>query len=100
MTKEGMDWLIRPFYELTIALFRCCEHINQRNPQNIAALKNESIFIVNEKKEGASCITTHLQYFISTTYKISVILHRQILPEVWRCLFFMCHRKGDIRDFR
>lgn len=34
------------------------------------------------------------------TYKISVILHRQILPEVWRCLFFMCHRKGDIRDFR
>ena len=37
MTKEGMDWLIRPFYELTIALFRCCEHINQRNPQNIAA---------------------------------------------------------------
>ena len=53
-----------------------------------------------KKKEGASCITTHLQYFISTTYKISVILHRQILPEVWRCLFFMCHRKGDIRDFR
>ncbi len=51
MTKEGMDWLIRPFYEpLLIALFRCCEHINQRNPQNIAALKNESIFIVNEKK--------------------------------------------------
>ena len=37
MTKEGMDWLIRPFYELTVALFRCCEHINQRNPQNIAA---------------------------------------------------------------
>ena len=37
MTKEGMDWLIRPFYELTVVLFRCCERINQRNPQNIAA---------------------------------------------------------------
>ena len=23
MTKEGMDWLIRPFYELTVVLFRC-----------------------------------------------------------------------------
>ena len=37
MTKEGMDWLIRPFYELTAAVFRCREHINQRNPQKIAA---------------------------------------------------------------
>ena len=37
ITKEGMDWLIRPFYELTVVLFRCCERINQRNPQNIAA---------------------------------------------------------------
>ena len=37
MAKEGMDWLIRLFYELTVAIFRCCEHINQRNPQNIAA---------------------------------------------------------------
>ena len=37
MTKEAMDWLIRPFCELTVALFRCCEHIKQRNPQNIAA---------------------------------------------------------------
>ena len=52
MTKEGMDWLIRPFYELTVVLFRCCEHINQRNPQNIAVKKNESIFIVNEKKKA------------------------------------------------
>ncbi len=37
MAKEDMDWLIRRFYELTVAIFRCCEHINQRNPQNIAA---------------------------------------------------------------
>ncbi|MDU6035704.1 MAG: hypothetical protein E6Y87_17260, partial [Bacteroides caccae] len=29
----------------------------------ISQLKeNEPIFIVNEKKEGASCITTHLQW--------------------------------------
>ncbi len=60
MAKEGMDWLTGLFYELTVAIFRCCEHINQRNPQNIAAKKNEPIFIVNEKKEGASGITTHL----------------------------------------
>ena len=38
MAKEGMDWLTGLFYELTVAIFiRCCEHINQRNPQNIAA---------------------------------------------------------------
>ncbi len=37
MAKEGMDWLIGLFYELTVAIFRCCEHINRRNPQNIAA---------------------------------------------------------------
>ncbi|WP_394287336.1 transposase, partial [Bacteroides pyogenes] len=37
MTKEGMDWLIRLFYELTAALFKCWKHINQRNLQNIAA---------------------------------------------------------------
>lgn len=36
MTKEGMDWLIRLFYELTDALFRCREHINQGNLQKIA----------------------------------------------------------------
>ena len=34
---KRQDWLIRPFYELTVVLFRCCERINQRNPQNIAA---------------------------------------------------------------
>ncbi len=34
---EGMDWLTGLFYELTVAIFRCCEHINRRNPQNIAA---------------------------------------------------------------
>ena len=62
MAKEGMDWLTGLFYELTVAIFRCCEHINQRNPQNIAAKKNEPIFIVNEKKEGASGITTHLLF--------------------------------------
>jgi len=28
MAKEGMNWLIRQFYELTVAIFRCCEHIN------------------------------------------------------------------------
>ena len=37
LTKEGMNWLIRLFYELTAAVFRCREHINQRNPQKIAA---------------------------------------------------------------
>ena len=37
MAKEGMDWLTGLFYELTVAIFRCCEHINRRNPQNIAA---------------------------------------------------------------
>lgn len=37
MTKEGMDWLIRLFYELTAALFMRWKHIIQRNIQNIAA---------------------------------------------------------------
>ena len=37
MAKEGMDWLIRLFYELTTAVFRCREHINQRNLQKISA---------------------------------------------------------------
>ena len=37
MAKEGMDWLTGLFYELTVAIFRCCEHINQRNLQKIAA---------------------------------------------------------------
>ena len=37
LTKEGMNWLIRLFYELTTAVFRCWEHINQRNLQKIAA---------------------------------------------------------------
>ena len=37
MTKAGMDWLIKLFCELTAAFFRCREHINQRNLQNIAA---------------------------------------------------------------
>ena len=37
MRKEGIDWLIKLFCELTAAFFRCREHINQRNLQNIAA---------------------------------------------------------------
>ena len=37
MAKEGMDWLIRLYYELTAAVFRCWEYINRRNPQNVAA---------------------------------------------------------------
>ncbi|WP_220453151.1 hypothetical protein, partial [Phocaeicola vulgatus] len=37
LTKEGMNWLIRLFYELTTAVFRCWEHINQRNLRIIAA---------------------------------------------------------------
>ena len=37
LTKEGMNWLIRVFYMLTTAVFRCWEHINQRNLQKIAA---------------------------------------------------------------
>ena len=38
MAKEGMDWLTGLFYELTVAIFRCCEHINRRNPQNCLVL--------------------------------------------------------------
>ena len=37
MRKEGIDWLIKLFYDLEAALFRYLEHINQRNLQNIAA---------------------------------------------------------------
>ena len=37
LTKKGMNWLIRLFYELTTAVFRCWEHINQRNLEKIAA---------------------------------------------------------------
>ena len=37
MRKEGIDWLIKLFCELTAAFFRCREHINQRNLQHIAA---------------------------------------------------------------
>ena len=37
LTKKGMNWLIRLFYELTTAVFRCWEHINQRNLRIIAA---------------------------------------------------------------
>ena len=37
LTKESMNWLIGWFYELTVALFRCWRHINQRNLRIIAA---------------------------------------------------------------
>ena len=37
MRKEGIDWLIKLFCELTAAFIRCREHINQRNLQHIAA---------------------------------------------------------------
>ena len=37
LTKEGMNWLIRLFYELITAVFRHWKHINQRNLQKIAA---------------------------------------------------------------
>ena len=37
MANEGMYWLIRLFYELTTAVFRCWEHMNQRNLQKISA---------------------------------------------------------------
>ena len=37
-------------------------HIKNKEILKISQLKeNEPIFIVNEKKEGASCITTHLR---------------------------------------
>ena len=45
MTKEGMDWLIRPFYELTVALFRCCEHINQKKSSKHRSLKKMNRFL-------------------------------------------------------
>ena len=35
--KEGMDWLIKLFYDPTDTLFRHLRHINQRNLQNIVA---------------------------------------------------------------
>ena len=53
MTKEGVDWLIRLFYELTAAVFRCREHINQRNPQK-SQLKEISQLLQPTKKGGAS----------------------------------------------
>ncbi|MDR3944610.1 MAG: transposase, partial [Phocaeicola sp.] len=37
MTKEGMNWLMRLFYELTTAVTRCWEHINQKNLRKITA---------------------------------------------------------------
>ena len=37
MRKEGIDWLIKLFYELTAALFRLLRYINQKNLQSIAA---------------------------------------------------------------
>ena len=37
MKEEGINWLIKLFHELTAALFRCWEHINRSNSQNIAA---------------------------------------------------------------
>lgn len=37
MRKEGIDWLIKLFYDLAAALFRCLEHFNQRNLQKSAA---------------------------------------------------------------
>lgn len=36
MTKEGIDRLIKLFYNLAVALFSWLEHINERNFQNIA----------------------------------------------------------------
>ena len=51
MIKEGMNWLMKLFYKLTTAIFRCWEQTNQRSIQNIAAQKNEPIVIVNEKKK-------------------------------------------------
>ena len=50
MTKEGMDWLIRPFYELTVVLFRCLRTHKSKKSSKYRSLKNESIFIVNEKR--------------------------------------------------
>ena len=35
--KEGMDWLIKLFYDPIDTLFRHLRHINQRNLQNIVA---------------------------------------------------------------
>ena len=36
MIKEGMNWLMKLFYKLTTAIFRCWEQTNQRSIQNIA----------------------------------------------------------------
>ena len=37
MQKGCIGWLTERFYGLAAAIFRCWGHINQRNPQNIAA---------------------------------------------------------------
>ena len=37
LTKEGMNWPIRLFYEFITAVIRYRDHINQRNPRIIAA---------------------------------------------------------------
>ena len=37
MEKGGIGWLTELLYGLADAIFRCWGHINQRNPQNIAA---------------------------------------------------------------
>ena len=44
MTKEGMDWLIRPFMSFTVVLFRCCERIT-KEILKISQLKKMSRFL-------------------------------------------------------
>lgn len=45
-------------------------------------------------------MTNKTKYFISITYKISVILHRQIFPEVWRYLFFYVPSEWRYQGFQ
>ncbi|KAA2325719.1 hypothetical protein F2Y46_18565, partial [Bacteroides caccae] len=49
--------------------------------------ENEPIFIVNEKKEGASCITTHL-HFLLFFFSLCHIL----------CYVILCYRYVNLSE--
>ncbi len=63
MRKEGMNWMMRLFYELTTAvLFRCWEHINQRNPQNMSLSQLTGKFGIANNVMGISFQATAARY--------------------------------------
>ena len=50
MTTEGMDWLIRLFYEFTVTVFRCWKHIAKEIFKRSQLKENELLCIVISKK--------------------------------------------------